>query len=72
MSLLLLSSKIPSSMQSWVSSLQWSVIWTVSDLEGVVDALEIEPSLLEGGESGPGESEGLLERGDRCNRAFGG
>ena len=44
MSLLLLSSMTPSSMQSWVSSLQCSGISTLSYLDGVDDADEIDPS----------------------------
>ena len=48
MSLRLLSSRTPASMQSWVSCLQYSGMWILS--EEVVDILDIEPSRLEIGE----------------------
>lgn len=57
-SLRLSSSSIPSSIQCWLSSLQYSGILIFSDLEGVDETVIVEPSLLGGGESGGEENGG--------------
>ena len=51
-SLRLSSSSIPSSIQCCVSSLQNSGTLIFSDLEGVLEIVKVEPSVLAGGEYG--------------------